>query len=86
VEVVIFVEHSWNPFIDLQAMDRVHRIGTSKPVTVYRLIAESTIETRIQALQLQKQMLADEVIQGEGVEVEVEDIKTGPKSSSEIEL
>jgi len=86
VEVVIFVEHSWNPFIDLQAMDRVHRIGTSKPVTVYRLIAESTIETRIQALQLQKQMLADEVIQGEGVEVEVEDIKTGPKPSSEIEL
>lgn len=27
VEVVIFVEHSWNPFVDLQAMDRVHRSG-----------------------------------------------------------
>ena len=37
-EVVIFVEHSWNPFVDLQAMDRVHRIGQQRTTTVYRLL------------------------------------------------
>jgi hypothetical protein len=36
--VCISVEHDWNPFVDLQAMDRVHRIGQSRPVTVYRLL------------------------------------------------
>lgn len=37
-DTVIFVEHDWNPFIDLQAMDRVHRIGQKNPVTIYRLL------------------------------------------------
>lgn len=37
-DTVIFLEHDWNPFADLQAMDRVHRIGQTQPVTVYRLL------------------------------------------------
>jgi SNF2 family DNA or RNA helicase len=37
-DTVIFVEHDWNPFADLQAMDRVHRLGQTRPVTVYRLL------------------------------------------------
>ncbi len=37
-EIVIFIEHNWNPFIDLQAMDRVHRIGQQKDVQVYCLL------------------------------------------------
>ena len=37
-DTVIFVENDWNPFIDLQAMNRVHRIGQIHPVTVYRLL------------------------------------------------
>ena len=36
-DTVIFLEHDWNPFADLQAMDRVHRLGQTQPVTVYRL-------------------------------------------------
>ncbi len=40
-DTVIFIEHDWNPFVDLQAMDRVHRLGQENPVTVYRLISKS---------------------------------------------
>lgn len=39
-DTVIFVEHDWNPFVDLQAMDRVHRLGQENPVSVYRLIGK----------------------------------------------
>ena len=39
-DTVIFLEHDWNPFVDLQAMDRVHRIGQRRPVTVYRLLGK----------------------------------------------
>ena len=37
-EIVIFIEHSWNPFVDLQAMDRVHRLGQKNTVTVFKLL------------------------------------------------
>lgn len=37
-DTVIFVENDWNPFVDLQAMDRAHRIGQIHPVSVYRMI------------------------------------------------
>jgi SNF2 family DNA or RNA helicase len=37
-DTVLFLEHDWNPFVDLQAMDRAHRLGQTKPVTVYRII------------------------------------------------
>jgi SNF2 family DNA or RNA helicase len=59
---VIFLEHDWNPYVDMQAMDRAHRIGQKMPVTVYRLIAESTIEARILGLQHHKLTLANEII------------------------
>lgn len=61
-DTVIFVEHDWNPFVDLQAMDRAHRIGQTNPVTVYRLLAESTIEARIMGLQAIKTGVAAEVM------------------------
>lgn len=35
--IVIFVENDWNPFVDLQAMDRAHRIGQLNPVFIYHL-------------------------------------------------
>lgn len=42
-DTVIFLEHDWNPFADLQAMDRVHRLGQTQPVTVYRLLGACDI-------------------------------------------
>ncbi|VDO03593.1 unnamed protein product [Rodentolepis nana] len=46
-DVVILYDSDWNPQVDLQAMDRAHRIGQTKPVRVFRLITENTVEERI---------------------------------------
>ncbi|KAM3725944.1 TATA-binding protein-associated factor [Dirofilaria immitis] len=50
-DIVIFLEHDWNPVKDLQAMDRAHRIGQRCAVNVYRLITEGSIEQKIMRLQ-----------------------------------
>lgn len=44
---VIFYESDWNPTLDLQAMDRAHRLGQNKNVTVYRFVCKNTIEEQI---------------------------------------
>ena len=44
---MIFYDSDWNPTVDAQAMDRAHRLGQTKQVTVYRLICKGTIEERI---------------------------------------
>ena len=44
---VIFYDSDWNPTVDQQAMDRAHRLGQTKQVTVYKLICKGTIEERI---------------------------------------
>ncbi len=49
----------WNPAVEEQAADRAHRIGQDKPVMVYRLVAEDTVEERILALQSRKREIAD---------------------------
>ncbi|GAU98600.1 hypothetical protein RvY_09726 [Ramazzottius varieornatus] len=46
-DTVILFDSDWNPQVDLQAMDRVHRIGQTRPVTVFRLITEGTVEEYI---------------------------------------
>jgi len=65
-DVVIFVEHAWNPMDDLQAMDRAHRIGQTRTVNVYRLILRDTIEEKIMGLQRFKERLAKSLIQEQG--------------------
>lgn len=59
---MIFLEPDWNPFVDLQAMDRVHRIGQTKTVNVYRLITQNTIEEKIHKLQERKKATAEAVV------------------------
>jgi TATA-binding protein-associated factor len=62
-DVVIFLEHDWNPMRDLQAMDRAHRLGQTRTVNVYRLIVRNTIEDSIMNLQRFKQNLAKNLVQ-----------------------
>ncbi|HXU65346.1 MAG TPA: DEAD/DEAH box helicase, partial [Polyangia bacterium] len=49
----------WNPAVEAQAADRTHRIGQTRPVFVYRLVAADTVEERILALQDSKRRLMD---------------------------
>jgi len=46
-DIVILYDSDWNPQVDLQAQDRAHRIGQTKPVKVFRFITEKTVEERI---------------------------------------
>ncbi|KAF9433931.1 hypothetical protein BGZ76_008803 [Entomortierella beljakovae] len=46
-DTVIIFDSDWNPQMDLQAQDRVHRIGQTKPVVIYRLVTANTIEGKI---------------------------------------
>lgn len=46
-DIVILYDSDWNPQVDLQAMDRAHRIGQKKQVHVFRFITENTVEERI---------------------------------------
>ncbi|KAE9244674.1 TATA-binding protein-associated factor [Phytophthora fragariae] len=62
-DTVIFIEHSWNPFVDLQAMDRAHRIGQKRTVRVFRLIMEGSLEEHILNLQEFKEQVAATVVQ-----------------------
>ena len=61
-DTVIFVEHAWNPFTDLQAMDRAHRLGQTKTVQVFRLLAKDTIDEQILDLQAFKTSVARRVV------------------------
>ena len=63
-DTVIIFDPWWNPAVERQAMDRTHRIGQDKPVFVYRLIAEGSVEAAIQAMQERKQALADNLFAG----------------------
>jgi SNF2 family DNA or RNA helicase len=61
-DVVIFLEHDWNPVNDMQAMDRAHRLGQKKTVQVFRLVTRGTIEERVMGLQRFKRRVAQQVV------------------------
>ncbi|SEW07332.1 SNF2 helicase associated [Chitinophaga sp. YR573] len=63
-DYVIHLDPWWNPAIEEQASDRAHRIGQTKPVTIYRLVTKHTIEEKIIALHHNKRDLADQLLQG----------------------
>ena len=56
----------WNPAVEDQASARSHRMGQDRPVTVYRLVAKDTIETRILALHQRKRQLAEGILDNTG--------------------
>lgn len=66
-DYVIHMDPWWNPAVEDQATDRAHRIGQEKPVTVYRLVAEDTIEEKILKLHGTKRDLADSLLSGSDV-------------------
>ncbi len=57
----------WNPAIEAQAVDRTHRIGQTKTVMVYRLVAKDTIEQKVMDLKAQKEELFSAVVGGEAL-------------------
>ena len=63
-DTVIHVDPWWNPATEAQASDRAYRIGQTKPVTVYKLIARGSVEEKIQHLQQHKAALASSILAG----------------------
>lgn len=63
-DYVIHMDPWWNPAVEDQASDRAHRIGQTRPVTVYRLVMEGTIEEQIVELHNKKRDLADSLLEG----------------------
>ena len=61
---VLLLDPWWNPAVENQAADRVHRIGQKNPVTVYRLIASDTVEERVLELHKEKKSIAEDVLDG----------------------
>ena len=64
---VVILEPFWNPFVEEQAIDRVHRLNQTLDVTVYKLTIANTVEARILDLQEKKRALANAAIEGKAV-------------------
>ena len=64
-DTVIHYDPWWNPAVENQATDRAHRIGQDKPVFVFKLIAQGTVEERILELQKRKAALAAALLDAE---------------------
>ena len=76
-DYVILLDPWWNPATEAQAVDRAHRIGQTRPVMVYRLVAADTIEEKVMALKVRKSALFSSVVDAGGFE-------TGALSADEI--
>ena len=61
-EYVFLLDPWWNPAVESQAIDRAHRIGQTRPVFAYRLIARDTVEEKVLELQKTKRDLADAIL------------------------
>jgi superfamily II DNA or RNA helicase len=61
-EYVFLLDPWWNPAVEAQAVDRAHRIGQTRPVFAYRLIARDTVEEKVLELQKTKRELADAIL------------------------
>lgn len=61
-EYVFILDPWWNPAAEAQAVDRAHRIGQTRPVMAYRIIARDTVEEKVVELQRSKRELADAIL------------------------
>ena len=66
-DTVIIYDPWWNPAVESQAVDRAHRIGQSKTVSVYRLVTEDSVEQKIMALKERKSKLVDALVNENGL-------------------
>ncbi|MBJ6766131.1 DEAD/DEAH box helicase [Myxococcaceae bacterium JPH2] len=62
---VFLVDPWWNPSVEAQAADRAHRIGQQRPVMVYRLVSQGTVEEKILTLQDKKRALFESALGGD---------------------
>ncbi|XRB22564.1 TATA-binding protein-associated factor [Pseudoscourfieldia marina] len=67
-DTVIFLEHDYNPMADLQAMDRAHRLGQKRAVSVYRLLVQDTLEVELMGLQSFKKSVAAKLVVSGGTD------------------
>jgi SNF2 family DNA or RNA helicase len=65
-DYVIHLDPWWNPAVEDQASDRAHRMGQKRPVTIYRLVTQNTIEEQIISLHQKKRNLAEDLLEGGG--------------------
>ena len=63
-DYVLHLDPWWNPAVEDQASDRAHRIGQTRPVTIYRFVMKDTIEEKIVDLHASKRDLADSLLEG----------------------
>ncbi|MGI3784089.1 MAG: helicase-related protein, partial [Janthinobacterium lividum] len=64
-DYVFVLDPWWNPAVEAQAIDRTHRIGQTRPVMVYRLVAADTVEQKVVELSARKAQLFASVLDGE---------------------
>jgi SNF2 family DNA or RNA helicase len=64
-DTVIHFDPWWNPAVEAQATDRAHRIGQTRVVTAYKLIARGTVEEKILTLQQKKREMIQSTVESE---------------------
>ena len=64
-DYIYILDPWWNPAVEAQAVDRAHRIGQTRRVFAYRLIARDTVEEKILALQDKKRELAESIVRAD---------------------
>jgi len=77
-DYIFLLDPWWNPAAEAQAIDRAHRIGRTRPVVAYRLIARDTVEEKIVELQARKRELAESILSEDNSvlrRLEVEDLE-----------
>ncbi|KAG6033093.1 hypothetical protein E4U41_007009 [Claviceps citrina] len=77
---VIIMDPFWNPYIEMQAIDRTYRIGQQREVHVYRILTQQTVEDRIVQLQEKKKEIVEAALD------ETESIKIGRLNVNELKF